>query len=261
MPVPNARDRLPTSDALLAFILRYIQVPSRKHEFKVDTQRQDEFLFLFGLTHRVRRLAQAYLRLRKGDFEVEGQILVRSALEHAVTAQWAYLTRGGIERLKVSGTTDQYTFVKLLAEYSSDPAAPQQVEDFKDRVLKGPGLPNFTEMIKQLDNNGFLRTTYKVLSQVVHVTHQATLDALDSDESGDVTLKLKPGADIGHETLYTLASACMLSAWIVADLEGIADEFSRLKSFSEQLSIPYRLDASLSAEARRFDDVAVYGPA
>ncbi len=89
MPVPNARDRLPTSDALLAFILRYIQVPSRRDEFKVDTQRQDEFLLLFGLTHRVRRLAQAYLRLRKGDFEVEGQILVRSALEHAVTAQWA----------------------------------------------------------------------------------------------------------------------------------------------------------------------------
>ena len=261
MPVPNARDRLPSPDALLAFILRYIQVPSRKDEFKVDSQRQDEFLFLFGLTHRVRRLAQAYLRLRKGDFELEGQILVRSALEHAVTAQWAYLIKGGIDRLKVSGTTDQYTFVKLLAEYSSDPGAPEQVKDFKDRVLEGPGLPNFTEMIKQLDNNGFLRTTYKVLSQVVHVTHQATLDALGSDENENVTLKLKPDEDIGHETLYTLASACMLSAWIVADLEGSADEFRRLKSFSEQLSIPYRLDASLSAEARRFDDVVAYNPA
>lgn len=161
----------------------------------------------------------------------------------------------------MSGTTDQYTFVKLLAEYSSDSAAPQQVADFKDRVLKGLGLPNFTEMIKQLDNNGFLRTTYKVLSQVVHVTHQATLDALDSDEHGVVTLKLKPDEDIGHETLYALAFACMLSAWIVADLEGLVDEFSRLKSVSEQLSIPYRLDASLSAEARRFDDMVVYGPA
>lgn len=53
----------------------------------------------------------------------------------------------------------------------------------------------------------------------------------------------------------------MLSAWIVADLEGLADEFNRLKSFSEPLSIPYRLDASLSAEARRFEDVVVYEPA
>src|SRR6187431_990101 len=121
MPIPNARDRLPSSDDLLAFILRYIQVPSRKPKYAIESARQDEFLFLFGLTHRVRRLAQGYLRLRKGDFEVEGQILVRSALEHAVTAQWAYLTIGGLDRLKVSGTTDQYTFVRLIAEYSSDP--------------------------------------------------------------------------------------------------------------------------------------------
>ena len=70
-----------------------------------------------------------------------------------------------------------------------------------------------------------------------------------------------PDEGIGHETLYSLASACMLSAWIVADLEGLADEFNRLKSFSEPLSIPYRLDASLSAEARRFEDVVVYEPA
>lgn len=150
--------------------------------------------------------------------------------------------------------------MKLLAEYSSDPAAPEQVKDFKDRVLEGPGLPKFKEMIAQLDNNGFLRTTYKVLSQVVHVTHQATLDALGSDENGDVAPKLKPDEDIGHETLYTLTSARMLSAWIVADLEGSADEFSRLKSFSERRSIPYRLDASLSTRARRFDDVVVYDP-
>jgi hypothetical protein len=258
MTVPNARDRLPTPEALLAFILRYIQVPSRREEFRVESARQDQFLLLFGLTHRVRRLAQAYLRLRKGDFEVEGQILVRSALEHAVTAQWAYLTVGGIDRLKSSGTSNQYTFVRLLAEYSTDPAAPAQVQEFRDQVLAGPGLPKFTEMIKHLDNNGFLRTTYKVLSQVIHVTHQATLDALGTDDDGEVTLKLRPDADVGHETLYALASSCMLAAWIVADLEGSTDEFGRLQDYSWQLSIPYRLDASLPADARRFEDSVAY---
>lgn len=250
----NGGDRLPAVDDLLSFILRFVQVPSRRESFYPLDDRQQDFLLLFGLTHRVRRLAQSYLRLRRAGFEVEGQILVRSALEHAVTAQWAYLARGGLDQLRASATRDQYTFVRLLAEYSTDENIEQLVAEFEAQVLSGPQLPKVTSLMELLDNNGFLRTTYKVLSQVTHVTHQAVLDAVESNENGELTLRLEPDHEVGHETLYALASCCLLSAWIVAHIEGSQDEIARLHEFAERLSMPFRLDAALPLELRRFDD-------
>lgn len=219
---------------------------------------QDDFLLLFGVVHRVRRLAQSYLRLRKAGFEVEGQILVRSALEHSVTAQWAHLADGGLQQFRVSLSTDQYTLVRLIAEGSADPAMADIVADYAIGVLAGPQLPKVTQMLAKLDNNFFLRSTYKVLSQVAHVTHQATLDALESDANGEIVLRLAPESDGDHETLYTLASCCLLSAWVVAHIEGSTDELSRLQQFSAQLSMPFRLDAALAPEERRFREPIAY---
>lgn len=247
-------ERMPKVDDLLAFILNYIQIPARRTEFKVASEKQREFLLLFGLTHRVRRLAQSFLRLRKDGFDVEGQILLRSALEHAVTAQWAYLAKGGMSQLQVSASKDQYSLVKLIGHYSTDPNMPTVVNHFAERVESGAQLPTVTELMKQLDNNGFLRTSYKVLSQVTHVTHQSSLDALDTDAGGNITLRLEPENEFAHQSLYVLASCCLLSAWIVAHLEDDSDEIARLLEVGTLLAMPCRLDGSLPNEVRRFDN-------
>ena len=247
-----AKDRLPPVDDLLAFILRFVQDPGRREEMVVPKERREEFLLLFGLTHRVRRLAQAYTRLTKGGFEVEGQILVRSAMEHAVTAQWAHLAKDGVEQLKVSATNDQYSFVKLLTEYSSAPDAEALSDAYKARVIEGPKLPRITEMFGRLDNNGFLRTSYKVLSQVTHVTHEATLDALKVEDDGAVSLLLHPTTETGHQTLYALTSSCLLAAWVIAHIEGATGELRKLAQVASDLSMPYRLDPSLPEADRRF---------
>ncbi|MBN9239111.1 MAG: hypothetical protein J0J03_05490 [Leifsonia sp.] len=260
MPSPAARDRLPSQEDLLKFILRYVQEPRVRDRYLPADGMDDDFLLLFGVAHRVRRLAQSYLRLRKAGFNNEGQILVRSALEHAVTAQWAHLVEGGLHRFRVSRTWDQFTLAQVLYEESSDPDAADHVAEYKAHVLQGAKLPKVTEMFKSLDNNAFLRTTYKVMSQVTHVTHQAALDAIDSNDDGEMFLKLKPESDGDHEVLYALASCCMLSAWVIAHIEGSTDEMSRLQQFSTKLSMPFRLDAVLPLEQRRFKDEIAYEP-
>jgi hypothetical protein len=172
----NGGERLPPVDELLAFILRYVQVPSNRAEFRPLDDRQQDFLLLFGLTHRVRRLAQSYLRLRRDKFEVEGQILVRSALEHALSAQWAYLTKGGLQQLRASATRDQYTFVKLLGEYSSEDDIDEIVADYAARVVSGAQLPKMASLIEQLDNNGSSeRPTRSCLrSHMSHIKRSST---------------------------------------------------------------------------------------
>ena len=175
-----------------------------------------------------------------------------------MTAQWAYLTVDGLARLRVSATRDQLSLVKVIAENSTDPEMPRIVKEFEARVEAGAALPSVSEMIRQLDNNGFLRSTYKVLSQVTHVTHQATLDALDTDEDGKVILRLAPNSSFGHQNLYVLASASMLSAWIIAHIANDASEIARLLEDGRNLSLPCRLDASLPVTLRRFDDDVSY---
>lgn len=262
MPSSDARDRLPSQDNLLKFILRFVQEPKVRDRYVPADGMDEDFLLLFGLVHRVRRLAQSYLRLRKAGFENEGQILVRSALEHAVTAQWAHLAEGGLQRFRVSMTWDQYTLAKLVSEGSSDPAVADVVARYAADTLEGAKLPRVTEIFKILDNNFFLRSTYKVLSQVTHVTHQATLDAIDQTDDGEMVLQLQPRSAGDHEVLYALASCCLMSGWVIAHIEGSKDEMSRLQQFSAHLSMPFRLDAALPLEERRFkDQIAFQAPA
>lgn len=97
-----------------------------------------------------------------------------------------------------------------------------------------------------------------MLSQVAHVTHQAVLDALDSDDEGKFTLRLEPDHGMGREMLSALTSCCLLSAWVIAHIEDDRDELRRLQQFSRDLSMPFRLDAALPLALRRFDDDIAY---
>ena len=245
---------LPPVELLRTFILRCIQSPTNRENYKLPPGRRPEFLLLIGICLRVRRFAQAYNRLERGGFSVEGRVLIRSALEHAVTAQYAHLVIGGMERLAVSGTRDQYGLAKFLAEFSSDPTVPDLVEQFAAARLDGKGLPRFSgkdSIIEELDNEAFLRTTYKVLSLVAHPSHQTTFDILDIDDD-DVSVKLEPTDHYAHQMFYSLAAACMLVAWLIAHLIDDEAEMATLRDLANQLHMPWRLDGGLPDERRRF---------
>lgn len=211
----------------------------------------NDFLTVYGLIQRVRRLAQSYLRLRKGGFSSEGGILVRAAMEHAVTAQYAYLTPDGIERLNITLSRSHKDYAEAIAESSTKPG----IHEWAASIERpdGPGLPRFSGqgMMGQLDAVKFLKTTYKVLSQVGHVSHESQFDAF-VEFDGKYHLTPEPEEAFTHEVLYALAGFCLMSDWVVTRLEGNEAELNLIRQLGGQLSLPWRLDTHLPVENRRF---------
>ena len=71
-----------------AFLLRFIQDAKHRDMVTVPAENEREFLpVLYGLVQRVRRFAQAYVRLEKAGFATEASVLLRAALE-AHTELW-----------------------------------------------------------------------------------------------------------------------------------------------------------------------------
>ncbi|MET0887791.1 MAG: hypothetical protein ABWX92_15225 [Mycetocola sp.] len=242
---------LASPEALEAFILRFLQDKSHSEQIMVLAEYQSDFLVLFGLIHRVRRLARAYILLRKQAFTTEGEVLVRAAMEHAVTAQYAFLTVGGIERLNNTLGQAQKKYAAVIA--ASSPSAELDAWAAALPDPTGPQLPPFSGagIIGQLDTIKFLKTTYKVLSQTGHVSHESQTDAI-IEVDGEYRLQPEPEPFFEHEVLYALTGFCLLAAWIIARLEGNTWEEARLQEFGVQLHVPWRLDTHLPAERRRF---------
>lgn len=247
---------LPSDTDMRAFLLRFIQDANHREMVTVPTANEREFLVLFGLTQRVRRLAQGYLRLERVGFVSEARLLVRAALEHSVTAQWAYLTPGGVDRLHVTLARAQADLAGSMIGYSKDPEWVALKNGLRGAVPPGPGLPKFTGptgIMSELDSIRFLSTSYRVLSQVGHVTHQAALDFV-VEEQGVVQLRTNPEVREHEEILYALSGFCMLVAWVHARLEADDAEVRRLQEISVQLHVPWRLDTHMPPHRRRFPD-------
>lgn len=245
---------LPDNDAMLAFILRFVQDRRHSNHVTVPVDNSSEYLALHGLINRARRFTRAHLRLRKSGFAPEGRVLVRSALEHSVTAQWAYLTPSGIDRLRVSLTTAQRDLARSMITYSSDPTWISRTDELTSAIAPGPALPKFNGpngILAELDSVKFLQTTYRVLSQVGHVTHQAATDSV-IEVDGKVHLADEPEETMDVEVLYTLVGVAMMTEWLVARLEGNTDEIRRLHKLAQDLHVPWRLETHLPNHRRRF---------
>lgn len=247
---------LPSDEDMRVFLLRFIQDTKHRDMVTVPNVNEREFLVLFGLTQRVRRLTQAYLRLERAGFVSEASLLVRAALEHSVTAQWAYLTPGGVDRLHVSLARAQADLARGMVGYSKDPEWVALERNLRSSIPHGPGLPKFTGsegIMAELDSIRFLSASYRVLSQVGHVTHQAALDFV-VEEQGVVQLRTNPQVHEHEQLLYALSGFCMLVAWVHARLEADDGEVRRLQEISVRLHVPWRLDTHLPPDRRRFPD-------
>jgi hypothetical protein len=71
---------LPSRNQMLGFILRFIQDGNRGDEVTVKREFRGDFLVLFGIIQRVRRLSQSWIRLEKAGFGTEARMLVRAAI-------------------------------------------------------------------------------------------------------------------------------------------------------------------------------------
>ncbi|MCU0151352.1 DUF5677 domain-containing protein [Curtobacterium poinsettiae] len=254
---PRARP-LPTRDELSPWMTRYVLDRDHADEIRVRDESAWEFRVLGGVLERVRRAARAYLVLDRRGFAAEGRFIVRSAIEHAVTAQWAYLTPDGIDRLHVKMVQARLDY----AEQNRDSADPQwagiiaNIKAQFPRTRHGarkPGAPKFSGkegILAMMDTTGYLQRAYAVLSRVGHVSDQAVSDYFVTEPDGTIAVTGAPSEDFDLEVFHTIATCSALAAWVRARLEG--DEQGIELASSQRLL--YRLDTHLDSALRRFPE-------
>ncbi len=239
------KEPLPTQDQMLGFIIRFVQQGTHDASFEVLRRYQDDFVVLFGIMQRVRRFAKAYLKLAKEGYATEARLFVRGALEHAVTAQWVFYTVGGVDRLRVSAARDQFNLGRDTG------GAQERLDELEAAVPIGKGMPEWAAIMREMDENRFIHQTYRVMSQIVHVTHSSIVDGLDIDEHGSISVRMEPEPALEIEVLYALTACCVLVAWLFAVMSGDAQEQRRVQERGVALHMPWRLDHHLAEERRR----------
>lgn len=219
-----------------------------RDEFVVPEGRAKDFLLLYGFCQQASRFASSYVLLSNQGFQREAAALARCSFEHAVTAHWAYFTEGGMERLGIDLNRKFKGYYIAMSTYLDNDQLRDEAE--AHRSPDGSGLPKFTEMMWDLDSNGFLRTSYQNLSLSVHPSHLTLSSYLEDTETG-TQLRHEPRDGVQYPTLYTTAVAAMLAFSL---LSHIADPFTTkvlVEEPSNHLRLPPFLHDALPDAKRR----------
>jgi hypothetical protein len=243
----------PEENQLLGFILSSVQRLDRLEEVDVPKANYNEFVVLFGLIAQTHRFSNGFLRLRAKGLGREGHALIRGALEHAITAQSAYLTPDGAKHL-------HERFQLRHRNYWTSMGAAMSSDEIRATVAAMPPIEavqegaNFTKhVLKPLDTDGFLAGIYDSLGLVLHPTH-AVYDLVSADDGAIVLNHGRGDAHLDYFGVHAGAVSCMLARWVLARLLNDSAELLALDSLSDELEIPVRLDHQLPREQRRFPD-------
>ncbi|MFC4613459.1 DUF5677 domain-containing protein [Cellulomonas algicola] len=239
----------PTESELRIWIQECITDVCGREEFTVLEARQSEFLLLFGLVGRTARFADGYLKLCELECMSEAVPLARVALEHAVTAQWVYIVKGGVARYHRSAVQGQRDYYATLADWLNHSELQAAVERLEP-AAEGKRLPPFMNMLRDLDIGKFLETTYHVLSQQVHVTHSAVTSFLGGGDD-QMHPKYEQEYPYPYQLSYAVAVACMLVRWILAHLTDDGALLAALDKKSDALILPMNLLEGVPPENRR----------
>lgn len=232
----------------IAFCLDYFDLPEG---VEVRRERGREFRMLFGTCAQAMRFVRGFLILRDAQMGIEGRLLARAALEYGATAQYAYLQKGGIDRLHRHARASDRSLALRMAKWTGN-------TDFQDmadsiEVPAGKRLPNTAGIFKALDpNDVFLQQTHAVFSQILHVTSSALTSLFVFDEAtGALSLNhVAPPDTFRRETAYAVAMAGMMATWVVADIRDDTPMLEQLDGFSDDLRLPMRFDDAWSADQR-----------
>lgn len=217
--------------------------------FDVPRPHKVEFLLLYGLAVRIVRYSDAYLRLVRCGFFGEAVVLARTALEHAVTLQWVFIVDGGINRFQVNIGHDRIQHYNNLAEWLDHQELADAVSAL-EAPPAGKGLPPFMNMLRDLDKEKFLETSYHILSQHVHVTHAAVTSFLESGAE-EPQLNYEPKYRYQSQATYVVAISCMLGRWVIGKLTNDPQQLEQLDKTSDELILPMTLIDSIDEQKRR----------
>ncbi|WP_146185211.1 DUF5677 domain-containing protein [Microbacterium sp. HMWF026] len=240
--------------AVLRFLNDCLQHFSDRESVRLPAANRRALIMLWGPINQVARFVRAGAHLFNAGLEIDAQVLARSALEYAMTIQYAYLRVDGLDRLEKGSYYQRKKLFESLAEWNDDPTYLDLVP--KDATKPGAkGMPKFSEIINILDPaHLYLHTTYAVLSQVTHVTpgSQTRYFAVENDE-----LILDPGRaedGFGNVTVGALAFAMMGATWVLAHMMHDTERLEALDRYSDRLKIPLRYDEDWPASQRAHHD-------
>ncbi|QXF84302.1 hypothetical protein HBA53_24670 (plasmid) [Rhodococcus pyridinivorans] len=239
----------PDETALEAWIDQCVAHLRDAEDFDVHRPHKDEFLLLYGVAVRVMRYSDAYLRLVRCGFVGEAVVLARTALEHAVTLQWVFIVNGGINRFQVDVGHDRLEHYRNLAVWLDHHELAEAVASL-DSPPEGKRLPPFMNMLRELDQEKFLETSYHILSQHVHVTHAAVAQFLEQGTE-ELHIKYEPKYGYQYQATYVVAVSCMLARWVVAMLTDDPPLLELLDKTSDDLILPMTLIDNVEEKKRR----------
>ncbi|MFF2267332.1 DUF5677 domain-containing protein [Cellulosimicrobium cellulans] len=219
--------------------------------FQVPATYEADFQILFGPAARTVRYAEAYLHLARANFSTEAIPLARAALEHAVTLQWVFLTDAGVTRFGHTVRRDHASHYRNLALWLDSDELRQYLDRLEPLPAGSPQMPPFMNLLRDLDHDGFLETSYHVFSQQVHVTHATVLSFLHITEGGPVEVTYDQPYPHRYQATYAVAAACMLARWVLAMLTDDVPLLKHLDTASDRLILPMNLLEQLPANRRR----------
>lgn len=241
MPAPVATVYPPAPEADL---IEFIKTSSGDilGRSQLTTTQHRELRLLIGPCLQVMKYAQAYLLLVNSNFTREAEPLARAAFEHAVTAQWTYLTVDGFDRFLVWASRTEKEHWSQLAKWSNN----TEMADFADKLVipAGKSMPNYGNILHDgLIDGEFFQLTQSVLSQTLHITPSSIANHLDPTDASKLIQFPKPL--FGYETTLVVAMSCMLTAGLVADLiydQALSDG---LDAASDELKLPRDISAHI----------------
>ena len=250
MSDPSAESRA-HQNASLAFVndcLRYFGGLDPKVRVR-QTNRRPWFI-LYGPIMQTIRFVKAAAVLTGREHSLEAHVLARSALEYAVTVQYAYLRADGLDRLEKSSAIHRRELFERLAKWQQEPAYAEMAKGVTEPAT-AKALPNIMQILDVLDpEQVVLQSTYAVLSQITHVragSHHRFFELVDGQ------IALVPGRDddrFAHVATGALAMATMGVTWVYARLTEDAERIAQLEAASGRLGLPLRYDEDWPAKDR-----------
>ncbi|MDY7543362.1 MULTISPECIES: hypothetical protein [unclassified Cryobacterium] len=204
----------------------------------------------WGIGVQAIRQARAYFALTAGgDFEREGWVNVRVALEHALSAQWVLHRRGALSVLQRHIHHNLKAETERLADWIGDQSLKEKAALID--VPDGDPFPGFTRMAEQLVNTETLTVPYARLSLATHVRADTSLVYQRTGEDGHLQFFLDPQGVSPLPGPFTAAMAATLAGYVIFELCGDEDALRALAEITEALQLPFDIRDEFPAAIRR----------
>lgn len=230
--------------------MRYFDQP----KMRVPQRNRRQMLILYGPCVQVIRFNRSVAALIELNHHTEVRVLVRSALEYAATAQYAYLRVDGLDRLLRDAAIRQQGLMNRMAKWTGD-AEYKRMADEVHIPDTAKAMPSVSDVFRTLDPEGAVfESAYAILSQSTHVRAASLTQYFK--KNGDF-VGLNPGVEedlFTHFTVTTLALATMAVTWIMARILVDDPMLDWLDQQSDSLALPLRYDQDWPVNERAHVD-------